>query len=147
MTDRQRLQINQALFSIAHAYASRMAKEPAAVRAGLTLSDRALLMVLGQFEPTNGKELSRYMDMNPGTISLYVQSLVEKGLVRRDRDSKDRRKWWLALTDKGKRTYRETISGTVRYTQDFVSALEPAEQKELHRLLLKTSHALGYYWQ
>ena len=49
LSDAQYLQINQALFSLAHAYESRRAKDEQRTHTGLALSDRAVLMVLGQF--------------------------------------------------------------------------------------------------
>ena len=104
-------------------------------------------MVLGQSAPINSRQLSNLMTINPGTISQYVHSLVKKGLVEKKQDEKDRRKWWLSLTKKGLSIYRETITEAVAYTRDFISSLSEKEQKTLHQLLLKASHALGYEWQ
>jgi DNA-binding MarR family transcriptional regulator len=147
LSDAQYLQINQALFSLAHAYESRRARDEQHNPTGLALSDRAVLMILGQFAPINSRQLATLMDLNPGTISVYVQRLVKKGLVRRERDQADRRNWWLHLTEAGEGAYRATIAGTVAYTRDFLSALDEAEQWTLHRLLLKASHSLGFDWQ
>ena len=143
----QYLQVNQALFSLAHAYESRMAKAETQDPSGLALSDRAVLMVLGQLAPMNSARLSATMDINPGTISVYVQRLVRKGLVRREQDAEDRRNWWLTLSEEGKAAYEETIAGAVQYTRDFLSALDEGEQRTLHYLLLKASHSLGFDWQ
>ena len=82
LSDKEYLQINQALFSLAHAYESRMAEEELRNTLGLRLSDCSVLMVLGQFAPLNASQLSELMDINPGTISVYVQRLVEMGLVQ-----------------------------------------------------------------
>jgi DNA-binding MarR family transcriptional regulator len=147
LSSREYLQINQALFSLAHAYESRMAEAEAQKPAGLTLPDRAALMVLGQLQPINSAKLSNLMDINPGTISVYVQRLVTRGLVQRERDTDDRRNWWLTLTEEGKAAYEETIAGTADYTRDFLSALDESEQRTLHSLLLKASHSLGFDWQ
>ena len=143
----QYLQVNQALFSLAHAYESRMVQAEAQEPSGLALSERAVLMVLGQFAPVNSVRLSAIMDINPGTISVYVQRLVTKGLVQREQDGEDRRNWWLTLTAEGKAAYEETIEGAIDYTRDFLSALDEGEQRTLHRLLLKASHSLGFDWQ
>ena len=147
LSTRQYLQVNQALFSLARAYESRMAKAEAYEPSGLALSDRAVLMVLGQLAPINSVRLSAIMDINPGTISVYVQRLVRKGLVRRAQDGEDRRNWWLTLTEEGKAAYEETIAGAVEYTRDFLSALDEGQQRTLHHLLLKASHSLGFDWQ
>jgi DNA-binding MarR family transcriptional regulator len=147
LSKKEYLQINQALFSLAHAYGSRMAKEGARNAVGLRLSDCSVLMVLGQCIPSNSRQLSRLMDVNPGTISIYVQRLVELGLVRKEQDLEDRRNWWLTLTEKGKEALKGVISGAVAYTRSFLGKLSHAEQRTLHRLLLKASHSLGFDWQ
>lgn len=147
LSARQCLQVNQALFSLAHAYESRMARAEAQEPSGLALSDRAVLMVLGQLAPLNSVRLSAKMDINAGTISVYVQRLVKKGLVRREQDGEDRRNWWLTLTEEGKAAYEDTIAGAAQYTRDFLSALDESEQRALHHLLLKASHSLGFEWQ
>ena len=147
LSDKGYLQINQALFSLAHVYESRMAEEETRNTLDLRLSDCSVLMVLGQFAPLNASRLSELMDINPGTISVYVQRLVEKGLVQRERDTADRRNWWLTLTDLGQAASQGVIAGAVEYTRDFLSALDEAERQTLHRLLLKASHGLGFDWQ
>jgi DNA-binding MarR family transcriptional regulator len=147
LSDQQTLQINQALFSLTHAYEMRMVRENISEQTGMTLYDCALLMVIGQFAPIQSSELARRMDVTPSTISTYVQRLTQKGLVRMDRDPQDRRTWWLHLTESGQPAYQLIIAGTAQYTRDFLSALSPEEQQTLHGLLHKAAHALGYTWQ
>ena len=146
LSDKEYLQINQALFSLTHTYKSRMTKEEQQNPPGLMISDRSVLIVLGQFAPLNSRQLSSIMDINPGTISVYVQRLVKKGLVTKDQDQDDRRNWLLNLTETGQTIYQETISGAVSYTQDFLSSLSENEQRTLHQLLLKASRSLGFDW-
>jgi DNA-binding MarR family transcriptional regulator len=146
-SDKEYLQINQALFSLTHAYESRMAEEGERNAIGLMLSDCSVLMVLHQFAPINSRQLSRIMDINPGTISLYVQRLVEKGLVQKEQDTKDRRAWWLTLTELGQMVADKVVARAIAYTRDFLSVLSQEEQHALHRSLLKASHSLGFDWQ
>ena len=124
-----------------------MAKESRGRSDVLSMSDRAVLMVLGQFAPINSRTLSERMDINPGTISVYVQKLVSKGLVERLQSIDDRRQWLLHLTDDGEIAYNETIEGAVRYTRKFLNSLEEDEVNTLYTLLSKAAHALGYSWQ
>ena len=147
LTKKEYIQINQALFSLVQAYQSRMSKETARNVLKLVPSDFSTLMVLGQFAPINGRQLSKLMNINPGTISLYVQRLVKKGLVQREQDQGDRRNWWLSLTEMGQEVYEAMMVSAVEYTSDFLSTLEEAEQVTLHQLLLKASHGLGFNWQ
>ncbi len=147
LEEKQYIQVNQALFSLTHEYETRMLKDIRSMAAGLRLSDCAVIMVLGQLEPLSASQLSSRMSINPGTISLYVQRLVEKGFIARERDKKNRRFWWLTLTKPGHDAYDAIIQGTTQYTDDFLSVLEPDEQETLHRLLLRVSHGLGFDWQ
>lgn len=147
LTDKEFLQINQALFSLAHAYESRMAQENFPEETGLTVYDCAILMVIGQSAPISSSELAQRMDVAASTISVYVRRLTKKGLVDMERDERDRRMWWLHLTESGQSAYDDVIAGTIRYTRDFISMLNLEEQQTLHRLLLQISHALGFTWQ
>jgi DNA-binding MarR family transcriptional regulator len=147
LSNQEAIQINQALFSLAHAYEARMARENPPKQTGITMYDCAVLMVIGQFTPINSRELSKRMDVAASTISVYVRRLTQKGLVRIERDEKDRRTWWLHLTETGQFAYQQMVDGTVQYTHDFLSALSDAEQQTLHDLLHKASHALGFTWQ
>ena len=146
LSDKAYLQINQALFSLTQAYESRMAGEEMRNTLGLKLSDCSVLMVMGQFAPLNARQLSELMDINPGTISVYVQRLVEMGLVQKEQSTEDRRQWWLTLTDVGQMAAQGITAGAVDYTRDFVAALDEDEQETLHRLLLKASRSLGFDW-
>jgi DNA-binding MarR family transcriptional regulator len=144
LTEKGYLQINQALFSLTAAYESRMIKE-----AGneLSLADCSVLMVMRQFAPLTAKQLSEYMNINPGTISVYVQRLVKKGLINRQQDDSDRRNWWLNFTDKGESISTTIVTSAASYTKDFLSVLNKDEQSHLHQMLLSVSHSLGFDWQ
>lgn len=131
---------------MANAYRSRMVDTGELERTGLRLPDRSTLMVLGQFQPTTASDLAQRMDINAGTISVYVQGLVERGLVERAQDEGDRRTWWLTLTESGEAAYRETVNGAVGYTREFLDPLTGAERQLLHGLMLRIAHGLGYSW-
>lgn len=147
LTNKNFIQINQALFSLTNAYQARISRETTRNCYKLVLSDFSTLMAIGQFEPLNGRRLSKLMNINPGTISLYVQRLVKKGLIQRQQDEKDRRNWWLSLTQEGQKIFNDMMIYAVDYTREFLSALDTSEKEQLHKLLLKASHGLGFEWQ
>lgn len=146
LTSKAYLQINQALFSLTHAYETRMIAE-ANDWGGLSLADCSVLVVLHQFAPTTASHLAEIMDINPGTISVYVRRLVNKGLVQRTQDTDDLRTWWLTFTEAGRPVADAVVASAATYTHDFLAALDDVEQETLHRLLLKASHSLGFEWQ
>ncbi len=143
LSEKACIQINQSLFSLTHAYETRMLKES---DNSLSLADCSMLLVLHQFAPITAAQLSRTMDINPGTISVYVNNLVNKGLLKREQDPDDRRSWWLLLTDEGKLVASSVVKHAAIYTQDFLSVLNEEEQKNLLSLLLKAAKSLGYNW-
>jgi DNA-binding MarR family transcriptional regulator len=146
LSDDEHIQINQAIFSLRNVYESRMRQESAGAD-GPTIAEMGVLMVLGQAGRVNARCLSTMMDMTPGTISQYIARLVRQGFVEQQRDETDRRTWWLTLTAVGRERYRAAYEGTVRYTQSIIACLGGEEQRALHDLLLKLSHANGYEWQ
>jgi len=146
LSKKQCIQLNQSVFSLANAYRSQMAREGLPKQTGLTLPDRSTLMVLGQSDRTTVRDLSKRMDINPGTISVYVQRLVELGLAERTQDENDRRTWWLSLTKAGEEAHRDTIDRAAQYTRGFLEPLTPEEQGTFHRLMLRVAEGLGYKW-
>jgi DNA-binding MarR family transcriptional regulator len=147
LSDGECIRINQAIFSLRNVYESRMRSEGQGGDDSPTIAELGVLMVLGQAGEINARALSRMMDMTPGTISQYLSRLARRGLVNQRRDEKDRRTWWLTLTEDGEETYRTAYEGTVRYTESIIACLNKDEQRTLHDLLVKLSHANGYEWQ
>jgi len=146
LSKQQCVQLNQSVFSMANAYRSQMVRDGVVERTGLSLPDRSTLMVLGQLEPITARDLSQRMDINPGTISVYVQRLAKRGLVERAQSEDDRRTWWLSLTGEGKAAYRNTLDGAAAYTRAFLQPLTVEEQSALHGLMLRIAEGLGYTW-
>jgi DNA-binding MarR family transcriptional regulator len=144
LSDKEYLQINQALFSLVHAYETRMLNE---LEDQLSLADCSVLVVMHQFAPLTAARLSGIMDINPGTISVYIQRLVKKGLLKRDQDVDDRRNWWLSFTETGQAIAEDVVRSAAKYTRDFLAALDEEKQRTLHQLLLEASHSLGFDWQ
>jgi MarR family transcriptional regulator, organic hydroperoxide resistance regulator len=69
---------------------------------GLTHPQYLVMLALWQYGALSVKELSRLLQLDPGTLSPLLKRLEAAGLLRRERDSKDQRNLALALTDKGK---------------------------------------------
>jgi DNA-binding MarR family transcriptional regulator len=145
-SDREYLQINQALFCLANAYHSRAVQEQAAPNTSLSVSERGVILVLGQLAPVNLRRLAKALQISSGPVSQYVQKLVSKSLVRKEQDQTDRRNWWLRLTPTGERIYAEAIKSAVASTRDFLNGLDESEQQRFRELLLRISHNLGYDW-
>ena len=69
---------------------------------GLTHPQYLVMLALWQHGPLALKDLSRLLQLDPGTLSPLVKRLEAAGYVRRDRDARDERNLAIALTDTGR---------------------------------------------
>src|SRR6195952_4482431 len=82
---------------------------------GLTHPQYLVMLALWQDAPMSVKELSRRLQLDPGTLSPLLKRLESQGLLRRARDPADERLLSVSLTDEGKalRAKAELIPGAV----------------------------------
>jgi MarR family transcriptional regulator, organic hydroperoxide resistance regulator len=69
---------------------------------GLTHPQYLVMLALWERGPLSVKELSRLLQLDPGTISPLLKRLEAADLLRRERDPRDQRNLALALTDRGR---------------------------------------------
>lgn len=68
---------------------------------GLTHPQYLVMLALWQHAPLSVRELSRLLQLDPGTLSPLLKRLEAIGYVRRERDPADERSLALTLTAKG----------------------------------------------
>jgi DNA-binding MarR family transcriptional regulator len=76
------------------------------------------------------------MDLDRSTVAAIVQRLEHQGLLRRDRDTQDRRRNQLFVTDLG-RTTRKRLTPLVLAEEQVLAESLSDEEKEQLRTLLK----------
>ncbi|MGO1369951.1 MAG: MarR family winged helix-turn-helix transcriptional regulator [Senegalia sp. (in: firmicutes)] len=59
------------------------------------------IMTLGRHKELSPSTLGNYLGMRKGSLTSLIDSLIEKELLTREIDKKDRRKYLLSLTEKG----------------------------------------------
>jgi len=69
---------------------------------GLTHPQYLVMLALWQHGSLSVKELSRLLQLDPGTLSPLLKRLEAAGLVRRERNPEDQRNLALTLTDAGR---------------------------------------------
>jgi MarR family transcriptional regulator, organic hydroperoxide resistance regulator len=69
---------------------------------GLTHPQYLVMLALWQHGPLAVRDLSRLLQLDPGTLSPLVKRLERAGYVRRDRDPRDERALAIALTSEGR---------------------------------------------
>lgn len=104
---------------------------------GLTESQFAVLEAVHHLGPLPQGELCRKILRSGSNVTTVVDNLERDGLVRRERDEKDRRIQVVHLTDAGGRLVRRALPAHVDRIRSLMGTLEPAEQRELARLCRK----------
>jgi DNA-binding MarR family transcriptional regulator len=69
---------------------------------GLTHPQYLVMLALWQHQPLSVRELSRLLQLDPGTLSPLLKRLETSGLVVRGRDKNDERSLAVTLTEKGR---------------------------------------------
>ncbi|WPC42252.1 MarR family winged helix-turn-helix transcriptional regulator [Clostridium sp. JS66] len=79
------------------------------------------LMIMNQLRIGNVKtltELSETLGIPNSTVSVVVDKLVKLGIVRRERDEKDRRKVLIYIEDEGLQQEKQIIKYRIEYFKD-----------------------------
>jgi len=107
---------------------------------GLTHPKYLVLLALWESEPLSVKELSRLVQLDPGTLSPLLKRLEARGLVQRQRDPRDERALAVSLTPEG-RALREKALEIPPGIVDRLGLPLP-ELEELHQRLTRViAHA------
>src|SRR6202045_4958157 len=104
---------------------------------GLGLSDFGVLEVLLHKGPLPVNTIGPIVDLTPGSISIAVDRLFEKGLVTRVESSEDRRARIVALTSRGKDLIASAFRKHAGQMRKVFSELSPEELRGLEMALKK----------
>ena len=105
--------------------------------AGLTGSQFGALEALLHLGPLCQRDLGEKLLKSTGNITMVVDNLEKRGLVRRERDPDDRRYVTVYLTDAGRELIEEIFPRHAAAIAEQFRLLSPTEQEELGRLCRK----------
>jgi MarR family transcriptional regulator, 2-MHQ and catechol-resistance regulon repressor len=111
--------------------------------AGLTPSQLGVLDALRHLGPLCQKELGEKLLKSSGNMTLVIDNLEKRRLVRRERSAADRRYTTVHLTEAGGALVDGFLPGHVAAVTREMAALTPEEQEELARLCRKLGLAEG----
>lgn len=74
---------------------------------GLTHPQYLVMLALWQHAPLSVRDLSRLLQLDPGTLSPLLKRLETTGYLRRERDPDDERSLAITLTESGRDLRRE----------------------------------------
>lgn len=101
----------------------------------LTGRDFLVLTFVGA-EPLSQQELSARLGLDPTIVVGLVDGLEQRGLVERNRDPADRRRYILSLTADGRRLAGDARQAMVDLENTSLAGLDEAERRALSRMLL-----------
>lgn len=104
---------------------------------GLTLSQFGVLEALNHLGPLSQKDISRKILRSSGNITLVIDNLEKRGLVRRERKITDRRFFIVHLTVKGARLIKDIFPIHAARIARELGSLSAAEQETLGILCKK----------
>jgi MarR family 2-MHQ and catechol resistance regulon transcriptional repressor len=104
---------------------------------GLTISQFGVLEALYHLGPLSQKEIGQKILRSSGNITMIIDNLEKRGLVRRRRDNADRRVFIVHLTAEGNKLIDKLFPPHAAKIADEMSVLSAAEQKALGDLCKK----------
>ena len=104
---------------------------------GLTISQFGVLEALYHLGALSQKDLGRKILRSSGNITLVVDNLEKRGLVKRERARIDRRFFIIHLTDNGKKLIRRIFPPHAAVIAEELSVLSDAEKQTLGDLCKK----------
>lgn len=109
----------------------------------LTPSQFSVLEALYHLGAMNQTEISSKLLKSASNMVTVIDNLENRGLVRRQRDQRDRRSAIVSLTDSGSEAIARVLPRHVEAIVHEMSALNPDEQRELGRLCRKLGRREG----
>lgn len=110
---------------------------------GVTADQFVLLSTLAHGDALTQRELAARMPSDPSTVRAMLVLLEQRGLVSRDTHPTDGRARTVALTESGRRKYRQVWKAGQKIRDQMVSSLSAEETRSLVTLLQRVSQSLG----
>lgn len=101
----------------------------------ISLNEFRLLMTIGALGKTASHEVAELTGVNVMSLSRAVATLQREGRVHVERDSTNRRRKWLSLTEEGERLYRSMRPSGEKVADYLFGDLDAEELDTLNRLI------------
>lgn len=108
-----------------------------------SLTEARVLYELAQREAATATELGRDLGLDAGYLSRILAGFERKKLLKRTPSPRDKRRHHLALTEKGRETFRPLDEGSRAEVASMLLPMPPAERHRLVRAMDTIAVALG----
>jgi MarR family 2-MHQ and catechol resistance regulon transcriptional repressor len=110
---------------------------------GLTISQFGVLEAIYHLGPLSQRDLGQKILRSSGNITMVIDNLEKRGLVKRERDTSDRRMFIVRLTGKGQKLIRRIFPSHAALITNEMGVLNAADQKLLGDLCKKVGVGSG----
>jgi DNA-binding MarR family transcriptional regulator len=117
--------------------------ERLAIRPGITVWQFAALAELADHGPMAQNTVAGGLGLDPSDMVRLMDELLEDGLVSRERDPDDRRRYRIALTSLGRRTFTTARGVVTKVENSTLAPLTPNERVQLLKLAGKVHAGLN----
>lgn len=98
-----------------------------------------MLSLIHENPDVSGRQLARALAVTPPNITVWIDRLEKRGLVKRERSTTDARAQHIRATTSGAALARKSVSRLVQGERDAFATLSAAEQAMLVELLHKVA--------
>lgn len=102
---------------------------------GVTVAQWVVLVVLWEIDGLTQKELSERVSVETPTLSRTIDRMERDGLVKRDRNVRDRRQVHVNLTEHGAALWRELVPEAEANLEQALKGFSPQDETQLCALL------------
>lgn len=120
----------------------RLARERAADH-GLTPTQLSVVKLLETVGDLSLSALSERIRANNSTVTGIVDRMERDGLVRRERDARDRRVWMIRLTDRGRRVAQKVADTPWETLKRAIASLAADDQDRLLQIMEKVAASIS----
>lgn len=100
-------------------------------RYGLSADTWRAMAIIARYGPTSAKDVATRTSTDAFHVSRAVDRLVRKRLVKRNVDSRDRRRVRLELTPAGRRAHRDIEQTLSRIEEELLAGLDRQERQRM----------------
>lgn len=104
---------------------------------GLRLPHLGVLSSLDEFGPSAQRDLSIRLRIDASDLVSVLDDLERDGLVRRERDQRDRRRYAVTLTSAGRTRLAHRLAVSREMDDRLLAPLSDEEKTQLHHLLAR----------
>jgi DNA-binding MarR family transcriptional regulator len=78
----------------------------------------------------NHEEIARWTQTTANNITITIDRLERDGFVNREQDNKNRRVWWVKMTDKRFKALNRTLPVAEQYVRKIIASVTNTEALE-----------------